>query len=281
MYNLRYHLASLVAVFLALALGLVLGGLVVGQGALDAQQRAIVNGLQRDFSRLNDDNQRLSAEISLQRGYSTQMTDAWVKNRLVGKSIVVLTSGDKNEGLQSAITSIEQAGGVAVVVKFDKAGLGLSDKKIAEAARSVVGTGTGLAAAVATSLTAEWTSPSGVRPLTDALVGAGAMTLTGMNPSTEATQVLDIAAFSSKPDRVAIQIAEAYAAAGYHAVGAQTTNTGNSVAATAAAAKLSAFDTLGTAPGQFTLVALFSGGKQGYYTLGNEDGPMYPPVPVP
>ena len=281
MYNLRYHLASLVAVFLALALGLVLGGLVVGQGALDAQQRAIVTGLQRDFKRLNEDNRRLSAEIALQRGFSTQMTDEWVKNRLTGKTIVVLTSGDKSEGLQAAITSIERAGGTAAVVKLEKAGMGLSDKKIAEVATSVVGTGTDLTAAVAASLTAEWTSPAGARPLTDALVGAGAITLTGMKASTVATQAVTIAAFSSKPDKLAMEIAKAYAAAGYYALGAQTSTSGNSVAATAAAAKLSAFDTLGTAPGQFTLVALFSGGQQGYYTLGNADAPMYPPIPVP
>ena len=39
MYNIRYHIASLVAVFLALALGLVLGGLVVRQGGFDKQQK--------------------------------------------------------------------------------------------------------------------------------------------------------------------------------------------------------------------------------------------------
>jgi hypothetical protein len=281
MYNLRYHLASLVAVFLALALGLVLGGLVVGQGAMDSQQRAIVSGLQRDFKRLSDDNQRLTAEINLQRGFSSQMTDAWVKGRLTGKTIVVLTSGHTNEGLQSAITSIEQAGGTAAVVKFEKSGMGLSDKKTADAIRSIVGSSTDLGTSVAASLTAEWTSAAGARPVTDALVKAGVISLTGMKSSTVATQAVNIAAFSGKPDKVAMEIAKAYAAAGFYAVGAQTTTSGNSVAATAAAAKLSAFDTLGTAPGQFTLVALFSGGQQGYYTLGNEDGPKYPPVPSP
>ena len=42
MYNIRYHIASLVAVFLALALGLVLGGLVVQQGTFSKQQKALV-----------------------------------------------------------------------------------------------------------------------------------------------------------------------------------------------------------------------------------------------
>jgi len=281
MYNLRYHLASLVAVFLALALGLVLGGLVVGQGTMDAQQRAIVSGLQRDFGRLNDDNQRLSAEINLQKTYSLQMTDAWVEGRLKGMTVVLLTSGQKTEGLQEAITSVEQAGGTAAVVTLEKPGMGLSDKEIADAVRSVVGTQTDLTAAVAASLTAEWTAGAGVRPVTDALVKAGAINVTGLKSSTAATQAVTIAAFSRKPDKAALEVVKAYAAAGYYALGAQTPTSGTGVAAAAAAAKLSAFDTLGTAPGQFTMVALFSGGEQGYYTLGNEDGPKFPPVPSP
>lgn len=280
MYNLRYHLASLVAVFLALALGLVLGGLVVGQGALDAQQRALVSGLQRDFKRLNDDNTKLSTEINLQRDYSAQMTDAWVKNRLTGKTVLVMTSGNKNEGLQSVVTAVEGAGGKVAVVTFDQPGMGLSDDKTAAAARSIVGTTTDLAESVAASLTAEWTT-TGARPLTDALSDTGALTVDGLSSSEEATQAMTLAAFDGTPDTVALAVAQAYAAAGYYALGAQTMTSGNSVAATAAAARLSAFDTLGTAPGQFTLVALFSGGLQGYYTLGNEDGPLFPPVPVP
>lgn len=281
MYNLRYHLASLVAVFIALALGLVLGGLVVGQGTMDAQQRAIVSGLQRDFGRLNDDNQSLTAEINLQRDFSSQMTDAWVEGRLGGMTVVLLTSGQRTEGLQAAITSVEQAGGTAAVVTLEQQGMGLVNKETADAVRSIVGTPTDLTAAVAASLTAEWTSSEGTRPLTDALVKAGAINVTGLTASSPATQAVTIAAFSRKPDQAALEIAKAYAAAGYYALGAQTPTSGTGVAAAAAAAKLSAFDTLGTAPGQFTMVALFSGGEQGYYTLGNDEGPKFPPVPTP
>lgn len=281
MYNLRYHLASLVAVFLALALGLVLGGLVVGQGTMDAQQRAIVSGLQRDFGRLNDDNQRLSAEIDLQHSFSSQMTDAWVKGRLAGMTIVILTSGEKSEGLQPAITSVEKAGGTAAVVTIVQPGMGLSDKATSAALRSIVGTQTELTAAVAASLTAEWTSAAAKRPVTDALVKTGAITVTGLTASTAATQAVTIAAFERKPDKAALEVAKAYAAAGFYALGAQTPTSGTGVAAAAAAAKLSAFDTLGTAPGQFTLVALFTGGQQGYYTLGSDQDPKFPPVPNP
>lgn len=281
MYNLRYHIASLVAVFLALALGLVLGGLVVQQGTFDQQQRGIVTGLQRDFLRLNRDNKALTTQVETLRGFSAQMTNAWTSGRLKGRTVVVLTSGDKNEGLQAAIASIQGAGGVAAVVTLIKPGFGLGDAKIAEAARSVVGTATDVAAGVQSALAAEWIQPVATRPLTAALVRAGAISVTGLKPSVAATQALDIAAFGRKPDPVALGIARAYAGAGFYALGAQTVTSGTGVASAASALKLSAFDTLGTEMGHFTLVSLFTGGEQGYYSIAEGATSHYPPIPTP
>ena len=53
------------------------------------------------------------------------------------------------------------------------------------------------------------------------------------------------------------------------------------VAAAAAARKLSAFDTLGTNAGRFTLVALFTGGQQGYYSSSARGVSLFPEVPKP
>ena len=48
MYNVRYHIASLVSVFLALALGLVLGGLIVDKTPATSQS-SLVTGLKQEF----------------------------------------------------------------------------------------------------------------------------------------------------------------------------------------------------------------------------------------
>jgi hypothetical protein len=53
------------------------------------------------------------------------------------------------------------------------------------------------------------------------------------------------------------------------------------VAAAAAARRLSAFDTLGTNAGRFTLVALLTGGEQGYYSIDSNATAQFPPTPVP
>ena len=102
-----------------------------------------------------------------------------------------------------------------------------------------------------------------------------------MAASVAAPQLVDIAAFEGKPDALALDVAQAYAAAGLYALGAQMATSDTGVAAAAAARKLSAFDTLGTSAGRYTLVALFSGGAQGFYSLESNATPRFPPVPTP
>lgn len=281
MYNIRYHIASLVAVFLALALGLVLGGLVVRQGGFDTQQSAIVAGLQKDFAWLKKQNTTMKRDLVFEKQYASQMTGSWVAGRLSNRVVLLITTGAKGEGTDAAAAAIKSAGGKVAVIKMAKPQFGLADKSIAEAARSVVGTATDLKTAVPSTLASEWSQPAVARPLTAALVAAGAFSVADLPASVGATQVIDIAAFDGKPDALALDVAQAYALAGHYAVGAQMITNETGVAAAAAARKLSAFDTLGTNAGRFTMVALFSGGEQGYYSFDSNATPKFPPVPTP
>ena len=283
MYNLRYHIASLVAVFLALAIGLVLGGLVVRQGAFDSQQKALVASLQSQFAKLKKDNSALKTTLALQDPYAAQMTDDWASGRLIGRSVVVLTSGGKDEGLDAAVSAVKAAGGTPAVVTILKPGLGLSISVVASATASVMGTASGVPTSVdvAKQLAAEWSGAKGSRPLTTALVNAGAIKVAGLSASAIPTQAVDIAAFNGDPDGTALDIAQAYASAGLFALGAQAFGSDTGVAAAASARQLSAFDTLGTSAGRFTLVALFSGGQQGYYSATARGATPFPPVPKP
>jgi hypothetical protein len=279
MYNIRYHIASLVAVFLALALGLVLGGLVVQQGSFSKQQKVLVQSLQRDFRKLKSENNRLRAENVLQNGFSEQITTQWAKDRLDGHSVIVLTSGAEKEGGDAVVGAVKSAGGTPVVVKLVNRGFGLNNPKVAEVVRSVVSTTGDMRGAMVASLTAEWTTAGAPRPLTDALVKVGAIDVSGLEPSMAATDLVNIAAFAKQPDAVALDIARAYADAGYYAIGAQTPTSATGVAPAAVARRLSAFDTLGTQPGRFTLIALLSGGEQGYFGLNKSAVRPFPQVP--
>ena len=62
--RIRSLIASLVAVFLALSVGLVLGSIVVERGTIDRQQEALVKSLQNDFVRINRENKDFSARLA-------------------------------------------------------------------------------------------------------------------------------------------------------------------------------------------------------------------------
>ncbi|HEY5541572.1 MAG TPA: copper transporter [Coriobacteriia bacterium] len=283
MYNLRYHIASLVAVFLALAIGLVLGGLVVRQGVFDQQQRALVTSLQSEFGKLSKENSSLKASLSLEDAYAAQMTDQWTANRLAGRTVVIVTSGAPSEGADAAAAAVKSAGGKAAVVTFAKPGFGLSRSAVASAAASALGSATVTPTQedVAKQLAAEWSGTSTAHTLTDALVAAGELKTSGLSGSTVATMAVDLAAFDRSPDAAALDLAQAYGAAGMYALGAEALDSNTGVAAAAAARKLSAFDTLGTNAGRFTLVALLTGGQQGYYSNNARGVSLFPAVPAP
>lgn len=283
MYNLRYHIASLVAVFLALSLGLVLGGLVVRQGVFDQQQRALVSSLQSEFNNLKKQNSSLKSSLALEDAYAAQMTDAWTAGRLDGQTVVVVTSGATGEGADAAAKAIKGAGGTAAIATLAKPGFGLSQSAVASAAASAMGsaTVTPTSEEVAKQLAAEWSGASSAHTLTDALVSAGELKLSGLSGSTVATMAVDLAAFDHNTDQAGLDIAQAYGAAGMYAIGAEAIDSNTGVAAAAAARKLSAFDTLGTNAGRFTLVALLTGGQQGYYSDSARGVSPFPAVPKP
>jgi hypothetical protein len=64
-------------------------------------------------------------------------------------------------------------------------------------------------------------------------------------------------------------------------LGAQTTSRDTGVARASAAAGLSAFDTLGTDVGRYTLVALLTGATPGYYGTGEGTAALFPVPPTP
>ena len=281
MYNLRYHIASLVGVFLALAIGLVLGGLVVGQGTLESQQASLVEGLRKEFATLRTENQMLSTQNDVLSEYSKMMTDSWVAGRLNGRSTVLLTNAGRSDGLKASTEAIRAAGGTVVTVTLGEDGLDLASSEIQSIVASATGEPAGSAEKTAAVLQAEWTSTGDVRPLSDALVEAGILDIEGLSSGTAASGIVDLAAPDAEPDEAALAIARSFADEGLPAVGGQTLLRDTGVAVASASAGMSALDTLGTDIGAYTLVALLSGATPGYYGQGEAATAAYPQLPQP
>jgi hypothetical protein len=116
MFDLRYHVASLAAVFLALAVGIILGVAISGkvrgaEDALNAQRVSELEGqLERQQEVASEDASRLGAlETYVERTYTPLMAD-----RLAGESTAVVLFGPVSETVRTAIeATLRDSGGVS------------------------------------------------------------------------------------------------------------------------------------------------------------------------
>jgi hypothetical protein len=101
-YSGRYHAASLAAVFLALAVGILIGvgfGSDIVNGTADDLERSLASDLDRTRAQVDD----LQAELDNERRLSTSLTPAVVANRLRGREIAVVALGELDDGLAADI----------------------------------------------------------------------------------------------------------------------------------------------------------------------------------
>lgn len=101
MINFRYHVVSLTAVFLALAVGLVLGSTVLNGPMLDALETR-VNNMGRENSQLRDQVSILEEEANREQDWATEAAPTLLANTLAGRRVglVVMPSGrDYVEGV--------------------------------------------------------------------------------------------------------------------------------------------------------------------------------------
>ncbi len=93
MIDFRYHLVSLIAVFLAVALGIVIGTTALNGGLLDNLQTQ-VSGLQEDKRSLEDTNQGLQAQLDSTGGFAEEVGPALVAGTLTGRSVLLLVGNE-------------------------------------------------------------------------------------------------------------------------------------------------------------------------------------------
>jgi Copper transport outer membrane protein, MctB len=107
-YSGRYHAASLAAVFLALAIGILIG-VGLGHNVLSGAQKDLEQSLKSDLADTHDRNQALQAEVNQERDFSTQTYPALVGHLLSGKRIAVIALGGLPDAIRSDIEAVAGA----------------------------------------------------------------------------------------------------------------------------------------------------------------------------
>jgi Copper transport outer membrane protein, MctB len=100
----RYHLVSIVAVFLALAVGIVLGSTELRGAALSALDRTS-SALSAKLNAANSQNSTLQQEINGDRSFAQAAEPVLLAHLLDGKRVVVITAPGAPGGVVSGLTT--------------------------------------------------------------------------------------------------------------------------------------------------------------------------------
>jgi hypothetical protein len=111
--SLRYHIVSLVAVFLALALGIVVGSTVLQEGTVSAL-RATSQEVRQRSEENRTENLALKQEISRLQAFGTAVLPELVQDRLKGRSVVLVDTDKVDGGLRDGVRKVLEDAGANV-----------------------------------------------------------------------------------------------------------------------------------------------------------------------
>jgi hypothetical protein len=210
MYNFRYHLVTIVSIFLALAVGLLIGAAITGSDLVRSTSNDMLEDVLGRFSELETENAQLTEDLAFETPFGAQMLRGWQDGRLEGRTIVLLTSeADEDTALASRIaTLMEQSGAVAVTVQVAQPDFGTTDEKVVTALQEIVPAvdGRPYNEVLAQALVDEWAyeyvpDPTAKPPATGTTNGTGApedaADATSTDPNAASTDLANIGGIGS------------------------------------------------------------------------------------
>jgi hypothetical protein len=107
--NFRYHVVSLTAVFLALAIGLVVGTAALNGPVADSLKET-VNSLRKDNQQMRQSVNSLQKELDLEEDFAAEMAQIILPGKLTGKRVMVLSLPTGREHTDGVLKSLQTAG---------------------------------------------------------------------------------------------------------------------------------------------------------------------------
>jgi copper transport outer membrane protein MctB len=111
--SLRYHIVSLVAVFLALALGIVVGSTVLQEGTVSAL-RATSDRVRQESEQNRTENLALAQELARYRSLATAVLSDLVRGRLQDRPVVLVDTDKVDGGVRDGVRKVLEDAGAEV-----------------------------------------------------------------------------------------------------------------------------------------------------------------------
>jgi copper transport outer membrane protein MctB len=289
MFDLRYHVASLAAVFLALVIGIIVGVGISDRGLVDSTKTKLLEGevtrLQKRLDNSSQQSSNLDRERQAARTFISETYPALVRNRLRGKQIAVVFVGSVDGGTRSAVSrALADAGAEQLRLRALKVPIDVRQIEAAlvaqPAADGLVGKShlENLGRALGEELVLGGETPLW-NSLTDALVeervGGGKASADGV------VLVRTVAPQRAGTSHFLLGLYSGLASAGAPAVGVEQTDAADSATKVYREAGLSTVDDIDTPVGRLALVLLLAGQPPGQYGVKDSAGDgALPPLPT-
>ncbi|MGC4878511.1 copper transporter [Micromonospora sp. DT43] len=109
MINFRYHVVSLTAVFLALAIGLVVGTAALNGPVADSLKQQ-VTGLRKDNQQLRQQVNSMEKQLGLEEEFAEQVSQVVLPGTLTGRRVVVLSLPNGRDHTEGVLKKLQLAG---------------------------------------------------------------------------------------------------------------------------------------------------------------------------
>jgi hypothetical protein len=142
MINFRFHVVSLIAIFLALALGVVIGAGVIDRGVVDALDNRL-NTVERNSDRIKSENDALTARNDQMGDMIGALQPFAVDGRLPGDDVgVVAVRGVDGDRVAAVVTAAQQADATSTGTLWLEGKWALADDDSVKALQDALGSTT-------------------------------------------------------------------------------------------------------------------------------------------
>jgi len=292
MFDLRYHVASLAAVFLALIIGILVGVGISDRGLVDSAKTKFlqdeVASLQKRLDNQATQSTNRSRERQAAQTFINETYPTLVRNRLKNKQIAVVFVGHDDGATRSAVArALTDAGALQLrlralkvpidvkqiesALKGQPAAVGLRGRSNLESLGRALGTELAL---------------GGDTPLWNVLTDATDLVEHRLGPSKAPADgvvvVRTAAPQHAATARFLLGLYEGLGGSNVSAVGVEETDAPESATAIYREAGLSSVDDVDTSAGRLALVLLLAGAPAGQYGVKDSAGDgALPPLPEP
>ncbi|MFO7820149.1 MAG: copper transporter [Halanaerobacter sp.] len=108
--NIKYHLVTIMALFITLAIGILVGSTIIGSDSIVEQQQKLINNLKSDFKILRKENQnfkvqvnRLERKLARNSKYRKEILSFLFNDRLTDEKLLIVNGNNIQEPLANKV----------------------------------------------------------------------------------------------------------------------------------------------------------------------------------